>query len=162
MKKMMVSLLIVCLFFSTGCEPLRKKFVRKKKAKDNSQFVPILEPLEYPEGGSAQAKYQHHYMLWTIWQRELSTVLIDGGTDKKIQDLLERLRTHFEQMEPLLTGEKHALLVARQNDVINLQEAFAKPAAVRNQDVLKKKVVLLGKHVRMELQPEMVKESLTP
>ena len=42
-----VPVLIVSLGFS-GCETMRRKFVRQKKKKETAEFIPVLEPIEYP------------------------------------------------------------------------------------------------------------------
>ena len=47
-----------------GCSTLRKKFVRQKKKEDKQEFVPVLDPVDYPDVvKTAGGIYEHHYML---------------------------------------------------------------------------------------------------
>ena len=70
---------------SIGCEPLRKKFVRQKKKDENAQqFIPVLDPIDYPAAVySAEEGYRKHYSLWRVWHKELMVSLDEQGIDRR-------------------------------------------------------------------------------
>ena len=58
--------IIIFLFLSTvlmtGCEPLRKKFTRKRKKDQESEIMPVLDPIDYPARmDSPERRYRHFY-----------------------------------------------------------------------------------------------------
>ena len=49
----MVFLLCSAVVFMAGCEPLRKKFTRKKRMSQVKGIDPILDPVDYPDYAGA-------------------------------------------------------------------------------------------------------------
>ena len=71
---------------SSGCEPLRKKFTRKKKEEKVKGVEPILEPIDYaPLIHAPIERYKYHYNLWHVWHKECITALSIKDNDKRIK-----------------------------------------------------------------------------
>ena len=82
---------------SSGCTPLRKKFTRKKKEdkEQNQKFIPVLEPVDYPEKiYSSLDRYKHHYSLWKVWEKDLIQTIEEDGSDKRQKYLLSQAVNH--------------------------------------------------------------------
>ena len=61
-------LIVAVMMTTVGCEPLRKKFIRKRKAaQESSEDIPVLEPIDYPDKVyTAEDLYKQHYSLWQV------------------------------------------------------------------------------------------------
>jgi len=105
---------IVCLLyafvilFSSGCEPLKKKFVRKKKDEKVDEFVPVFQPIEYAvKNVSSEEKYIHNYSLWKVWVREMGQLFQDSDLNyKRVKYTMTQLVLQLTEMEKHLVGEK--------------------------------------------------------
>lgn len=160
----LITTLLVTIFVTSGCEPLRKKFTRKKK-KDlrATELIPILDPVDYPAKLQTPGDiYRHHYSLWQVWQRDLIGVLEEKGSDKKITYLLNQILVQMEEMGKVLTGEPQKLLTQYIAKMQRIQEEITKPSAIRNNYGIKRKVDLIGKQVRQNLKFKKIEESLVP
>src|SRR3989338_1218458 len=107
MRAVVVAVCAAVVF--SGCEPLRKKFVRQKKkdASAATEVVPILQPEVYPEKVFDPVKqYKQHYGLWGVWHKDYLSILEDNGSDKRQIYVLTQMAAQLEKMENLLAGEK--------------------------------------------------------
>ena len=105
---MMVLLVLTAIVSTTGCEGLRKKFVRKKKSDvSDSQSGAILDPIEYPAVVKTSSQsYSQHYDLWKVWIGDLKTEIEEGSNEKKIQGTLDQMKiqlTAIRNQSTLLT-----------------------------------------------------------
>ena len=101
-------LIILLIFIASGCEPLRKKFTRQKK-KDESQsaFIPVLDPVDYPDKvETPEESYRHYFSLWQVWDKDFMMRLQENSSDKKINFTFNQVLLQLTEMEKLLTGEK--------------------------------------------------------
>ena len=150
--------LLLVSFFLSGCAPLKKKFTRQKK-KDRQQsqkFVPILEPIDYPEKEfSAEAKYKHHYSLWQIWDRDLLQVVDHDGSTKRQSYLLAKVILELGEMSALLAAEKQSELQVIVDNMIDLQKEYDKPTAMRNKFSMKKSISSNSRAVRNAFSPKL-------
>lgn len=102
---------VACLvMFSVGlcaCDTLKKKFIRQKKGgQETTDFVPVLEPQEYPAPqNNPVLNYQNHYALIKAWYRDLWTG-IDDKNDSMVKQSIRQILDHIEQMKPLLKADK--------------------------------------------------------
>src|SRR5262245_48984541 len=84
----------------SGCEPLRKKFTRKKKADKKEKFIPVLEPVDYPPSRvSSLEQYKYHFSLWQVWNKEMGQLADDPNTDKRLDYLYEQIIQELEEMK---------------------------------------------------------------
>lgn len=160
----MAKLLTVLLVFSTsGCEPLRKKFTRQKKkdASQSSQFIPVLDPIDYPDKvESPEESYRHYFSLWQVWDKELVMRIQEHASDKKINFTFNQFLVQLTEMEKLLSGEKRQKLNEYIAQLSGLQKDLGQPAGVRNDSVIQRKIERIGKNLREGFRFKDVQESL--
>ena len=103
--------LLIISLTAGGCVNLRKKFTRQKK-KDSAQadeFVPVLEPEEYPEKVySVTQDYKHYYSLWQVWHKELSTAVFEKQSNKRQLYTVNQLILQADALKKLVNAEKQA------------------------------------------------------
>jgi hypothetical protein len=157
---------VVCATFLmaglSGCEPLRKKFVRqKKKDKDGEQVTPILDPIDYPRAvATAEEQYHRHYTLSQVWFKELLIHLTEGGSDKKTIFLMNQIKTQVTEMHALLTGEYQAKANAFLQQILDIDQELQLPAAVRNNDGIYRRLNRISWDIRLTLDEKEVKGQL--
>ncbi|OGX09063.1 MAG: hypothetical protein A2Z88_08070 [Omnitrophica WOR_2 bacterium GWA2_47_8] len=148
----------------SGCEPLRKKFVRQKK-KDKTQTtesLPLLEPEDYPETTqSAMSKYRHFYQLWKVWVRDLSAELSQSANEKALQYKFNQILVNLEEMKKLLTEEKQKELTRHLEALRSIQQALDLPRPLRNNQDIARHVEAVSKEIKNNFQFENVKGFIT-
>lgn len=152
-----VCLLLVVAVTCSSCQPLRKKFTRKKKQDKEEKFIPILEPIDYAESNiTRQQKYNHHYLIYRVWEKELVAGLERDDSDKRLKYALEQLMLSLEEMGNVVTLDKKTAL----NEVLEHYRAslnyFEKTKAIRNHDSYISQLRKLERVVRKNLKPEIV------
>ncbi len=160
----MVLALCLVVFVTTGCEPLRKKFVRKKKDGDETtQVTAILDPQDYPEKIKAAGEiYKEHYGLWKIWQNDLLLSVEDDRGDRRVLSTINQMQEQLRAMGNLLTENKRQALDSQFNELRFIENKFQNSSAFRNKDELTSRIRLLGRTMRDNFSPEKVKDSLAP
>jgi hypothetical protein len=154
-----VFLVLIAMFLTTGCEPLRKKFIREKK-KDPavSQFVPVFEPEVYPVPKESLAEqYDQLYVMWIIWSKEFLKDLSEQASTKRLKSSLEKMQESLLGMDKLLAGgaAKTELAQCRQRlDVV--YEQVKEPAPLRNDTIVRRQIVGLEKDLRTHLKSAKV------
>src|SRR3989338_6501362 len=146
-------------FFSSCClEPLRKKFTRqKKKDAATQEFIPVLDPIDYPpKFYSAESKYQHHYSLWQVWSKDFVTVLeSEGESDKRQQYLLNQMTIQLQEMMKYVKDEKRQVLESLLVELSGIQKQLNSPAPLRSMARMKSKTKVVTDRVRRELSPKL-------
>lgn len=161
-----VVLLLSVSLIAGGCEPLRKKFTRqKKKDLESSAFVPILDPIDYPEKVYSPAQdYKQHYSMWQVWQREFLNSLDEASSPKSSvkQELyqLDQLIVSLQAMQKLLVPEKEPKLPTLIAQFQSLKRDIEEPGLYRNTGHIKLKAELLCKQVREGYRFNRVKDKL--
>jgi len=152
--------LFLIIFVASACTPLRKKFIRKKKAdNENLKFIPVLDPIDYPPKiYSSDERYKHHYSLWRIWNRDLLEVVKRKGSDKNQKYLMGQVLTHLKEMKKWIDQEKQDELDVVINDLIDIQKNYLKPAAMRNIISMRRKLELVAKKIRQGFNPKLITE----
>ena len=142
-----VSVIILLLVFAfsilaSGCEPLRKKFTRKKKTNvENQEFEPILDPMEYPEKVvDFAADYRYRFSLFRVWQKEFVSGIEDKAHGKRLQYLMNSLIAQIEEMQKLLVGNKAVALGKEIKVFKGFQAELNQPEAFQNLQSMKRKV----------------------
>ncbi len=154
--------LLTVTMATSGCETLRKKFVRKKKAADVPEVEAILDPIDYPEAVKSPEKtYRYHYSLWQVWFKDLS-VMVDQntGNDKKALYNLNQMLAQMEEMKKLVASEKQAPYAKNIEKINGPLVEFRKPSPMRNRSILQSKMSQLEKDVRNNLRLELVQDAL--
>ena len=126
-------LLAVSVSFS-ACEPLRKKFTRqKKKDAADMNFVPVLEPQDYPAPEKNPAEmYKQHYTLIKVWYKDLWIALDERGSDKQQKYLLKQIHNHIDEMRKLVVPAEQAQLDELVKLLSYYDSAFDAAAPLRN------------------------------
>ncbi len=163
-KRVCWGLVLIVLGTATlGCEPLRKKFVRKKKKERIREVIPVLEPVEYPrQEYSADSLYRQHYSLWKVWFKDLMVAMAEGDSDKRIRHILGELTLQLRHLQPLVDESKRLALDALMEELGKIGQAYEKPAALRNDLILRNKARALDRTFREGFAYSKMKESLSP
>lgn len=140
----------------SGCEPLRKKFTRKKK-EEAREIEPILTPIEYeaPQT-SAQERYAYHYSLWKVWQEEMINAINEEESDKKQKYLFSQILLQLGEMKKWIVEEKKRELDTQIEKMSSLQPELERSAALRNDFSFRKRIELIGKDIRNTLSAKIV------
>ncbi len=155
-------LLVVTISLTTGCEPLRKKFVRQKKKTDiQEEAIPLFSPQEYPENKKSSTDvYRHYYSLWQLWQTDLLTALEDGRSDKKVRYDLNQLLLQVEGMQKIVVAEKRGPLQEAIQKLQGIQRDMDTPAPLRNISEMKRTIESVGKTIRKDYSPVKIGDNL--
>ena len=113
MRKIGIFLIVAVLFFASGCETLRKKFVRKKDAKKEKQVYVNFK--DYPTTPSREA-YIDYYVFVCGWIDELTKAIETGGMRKKEKQSINEALMNLEQIISFLNepGQKAVLPLHKQ------------------------------------------------
>ena len=126
----------------SGCASVRKKFIRQRKgAAPQDEFVPVLQPVEYPKVTETPAvTYQNHYTLAKAFFQDLWDALGSDGAGEKQQEYALRHR-----------------VILRIKNVI---KEYDKPNGIRRYDTMKSDLRLIEDDVRRKFKPDAVKAAL--
>ncbi|MFH1791670.1 MAG: hypothetical protein ABH885_06800 [Candidatus Omnitrophota bacterium] len=92
---------VFCAGAMTGCASLRKKFIRKKKEKEETpQYLGIKE---YKVTPSIEL-YKKHYIYWRSWNTEINENL--GDNPKNDLVCIRQMIGNLEDMRGMLVDEK--------------------------------------------------------
>lgn len=153
--------LLAAALILTGCEPLRKKFTRKKKEGETTTEAPILEPIDYPEKiRSSQEMYRNSYSLWQGWSKELTTGLIEQDSIKRLLYLLSQMISQLEKMQQLISGEKQFTLAKNVEALRTLKSELEGPLAGQNFSAIKIQIDSIEKAIRINYSFNKIKDSL--
>ncbi len=158
----------ICLFLmlaivSSGCEPLRKKFTRqKKKDKEISQeFVPILEPEEYPaKVHTPQELYSRHYSLWQAWQKELTDSLVNNQNRKRQLYLFDQVIKELEEMQKYVGEEMQSGLSGVLNDLKKVYADMQLAVPLANASSWQRDIESISKKIRQTYAFNKIKDDL--
>ncbi|MBI4355273.1 MAG: hypothetical protein HY597_02315 [Candidatus Omnitrophica bacterium] len=103
----------------TGCESLRRKFVRKPK--HPQRVVALSTTKTYEIHRTPLESYERHYLQWVFWNAEVLTGLETGNQPKVIRGATESA-SELRKLQALL----EASTAQRLNPVIAETEACAK------------------------------------
>ncbi len=152
---MVLSLCVLSLAL-TGCEPLRKKFTRKKK-EEAKEVQPILTPIDYPAPQtSPEERYAYHYSLWRVWQEEMIEAINEEESDKKQKYLFSQILFQLGEMKKWIIEEKKGELETQIEKISSLQPELDKPASLRNDFSFRKRIELIGKDIRNTLSAKII------
>lgn len=153
------SLCLVLTISLTGCEPLRKKFVRqKKKEKEGTgDFIPVLEPEIYPVKTIGPAEvYAQQYAMFNLWVDDFTDNFETSDNDKKlISDLDAALKSITEMVGQLKSPVREELAQIK-DQVQKIREEIVKPVAFRNRSKIKSELRDLDRTIRKKYKPSLV------
>ena len=95
MKKAIIFIIILAVFSTSGCHTLRKKFIRKKKSKEETPVY--VDFKDYPRKPSRDA-YIDYYIFVRGWLDELIETLEQGGRYKRQKRAINEAIMNVEQI----------------------------------------------------------------
>lgn len=153
--------LILAIFTNSGCEPLRKKFVRKKKDDQGRQINVILDPQDYPEQTKTPLDaYRQHYQLWKIWEGELSLAIEEARGDKKVLAAVERMQIELNAMQKILPPAEQKALESAIEDLTKINAEYEKGEAIRNRAIVSSVLNSHRRNVKNNFSPDKIKDLL--
>lgn len=158
--------ILACLlsfsFSVGGCATLHKKFVRQKKKKDDKpEFVPVLDPIDYPpKRTSPEERYKYHYSLWQVWEKDLIQNIDRQESDKRQKYLLGEIIAQLQEMKRWVTPEKQQQLGGIIDNLNTVSQVYEKPPQMRSSASVKRKIQAEGKKVREKFNPKVAKDFL--
>jgi len=154
-----VTLIVFCIA-ATGCQPLKRKFTRRKKPGDKKEnFVPVLDPIDYaPRIESAEKRYRYHYSLWQVWHKELIQSARWDESEKRQKYLLSQLFLQMEEMKRWVVEEKEIEISDVLSDLQKIQNIYSKPEQLWDYNAIKRRLERIGKKVRNSIRPEIMQE----
>ncbi len=158
---------LICAFLlvtlgSSGCQPLRKKFIRqKKKGQQDSEITPILEPIEYPEKvHSPEDLYKEHYSFWQVWYGDLLAAIDDQESQKRQVYNLDKAIAHLEEMKRLLLPQQQRNLKMFIESLKELKGRLRQPSVLGSPTSVRLELESIGKKIRQEYRFVKIKEAL--
>jgi len=140
-----------------GCEPLRKKFTRKKKEDKKEKFIPILDPIDYsPSRVSSLEQYKYHYSLWQVWSKDLGQLLDDRSMDKRRNYLYSQIAQELQELRRYIPEEHVPKLDEAIAAYDGVGKELAKPEMMRNASVLEARLRRAESFIKKELKPDVV------
>ncbi len=152
----MVSIALLLAFNSMGCESLRKKFTRKKKAPVKMpRFYQVKEYKKVP----SPELYKKHYSYWQSWQSELIKVL--GANHKKDMRCIEEIVSNLKDMQNILLKEKADELEPRIARLSKVKDViFGEDLSVANREFIKSTLEREDRYIRRDFHYTKVKDKL--
>lgn len=149
--------LVVSFICAAGCEPLRKKFIRKKKNEEQTQVTAILDPIEYPGTIKTIGNiYEERYAIWKVWQDELETNLINNANDKKIRSTIRQIKEQLTALRLLLQEDARPGMDPFFVRLDRLDNIFDNSPDLRNKDLVLSRVRALGKDIKNQYAPRKI------
>ena len=150
-------LLVFCISLSS-CDNLRKKFVRQKKAgQETTDFIPVLEPQEYPAPEHNPVfNYENHYALIKAWYKDLWTAM-DDKNDGMAKQSLKQISDHIEQMKLLLKAQKTQDLSRLASLLDSYRSSLDQPRSMRNISRVQSDLRAFDRMLRGQLRSDKLK-----
>ena len=159
MRRSPLGVITVCILILSvslgGCEPLRKKFTRKKKEAKKEEFIPILEPIDYPPSRvSALDQYKYHYSLWQVWDKDLLQLIGEPTMEKRKNYLFTEVMQQLEEMKRWVPQEYLPKIEEAHQIYDGVRKELEKPEVMRNQSILQSRLRKAESFMMNELKPE--------
>jgi len=161
--KKLVVLLMFSILFLTGCEPLRKKFVREKRREDQDDRdkIVILEPKDYsPEFYTPFEHYKKNYDLLIIWNKTLLEDIASSDNDKRLKYVMRKIIKHLLDMEKYIRDDKKKYFKQLMEAYHKIDNEFNKPAQLRNTASLRNKIRINNNKIRSHFNPQAMEGNL--
>ncbi len=161
----LIACLVVTSISFSACEPLRKKFTRQKKkdASADQDFIPVLEPQEYPSVQQDPVQnYKQHYALIKAWYRDMWTALEERGSDKQQRYLLKTIYGHIDDMRKLVGPQEQRKLDELAKVLSYYDSALGVPAPMRNVPRIRSDLRAFDRMLRNKLRADKIKGAFIP
>ena len=143
----------------SSCDSLRQKFTRKKKKGDveDQNFVPVLEPEEYPAPElNPEQNYKENYDLIKAWYTDLWTAIDDKNTSRYIHYTISQVTNHIAQMEKLVDAPTQANLVKLSAFLDYYESSLNDAWQVRNVGRIRSDLIEFDRFMRDHLRADKI------
>lgn len=146
----------ILLLSLSGCTPLKKKFIRQKSKDKKEEFVPVLEPIEYPAATeTALGLYSQHFTLWKMWFKDLMAEMDESvRSDKRIVYNVNQLSIQLEEMQKLLSEESKPGFLKNIDIIRDIQNKMDRPSAFWNMSIIKSQLISIDRQIRRQYNPK--------
>ncbi len=104
-KRSALAFLVIILALNlSGCETLKKKFIRKSKT--TKKTTPVLMTQDYKGMYSNEVLYNNHFTYWRTWSEELVNCLTNKLSNKREVLAATRAIEDLQRMQDLLNSPK--------------------------------------------------------
>ncbi len=161
----LVACMLVLTVSLSACEPLRKKFTRQKKktAVVDNDFIPVLEPQEYPAAEKVPAEvYKQHYALLKVWYKDLWRSLDERGSDRQQKYLLKTMHGHIDDMRKIVGPAQQPKFDALAANLAYYDTAMEVPAPMRNVSRIHSDLRAFDRLLRNTLRADKIKNDFVP
>lgn len=149
-------LIFFIVFNITGCEAVRKKFTRKKKAVVK---MPRIYQVRKYEKKPTPELYNKHYTFWVTWQSELIRVL--GENHKKDMRCIDEIVGNLIDMQNILVEEKAKELTPHIEKMVKVKDIiFNEELSQANKDYVKRTLEREDRFIKKEFNYKKVKDYL--
>ncbi len=164
-RRMLITVATMLIFTISlsSCEPLRKKFTRKKKQDQNQSidFQPVLEPQDYPAPDKDPKQiYMQHYALIKVWYKDLWSGISERSSDGAVNYSLKQIFGHIDQVKLLLKADKAQEL----NQLVELlkfyRDSLDQPRPVRNYSRIQSDLRAFDRMLRGKFRYDVIKDNL--
>jgi len=153
----MLTILLTSSFFFSGCEPLRKKFVRQKKKTQKEEFIPVLDPIDYPQTRvSSEDKYAYNFSMWQVWSKDLRHLMIQDTMDKRKKYLAAQIISQLLELKRWTPDEYVSKIDQAILEYEKIQKELEKPEMMRNKSLIDGQLRRIDSFLRNEMDPDIV------
>lgn len=157
MKKIVAIIVAVFIVFNiAGCEPLKKKFTRKKK---EAVKMPRIYQLQKYHKKPTPELYKKHYSYWASFQSEMEKTL--GQSHKRDVMCIEQIVSNLSDMQNILMPEKGDVLTPHINRLATVKDTIIREELSQfNKDSVRNTIEREGRFIRREFNYSKVKNYL--
>lgn len=161
--------LLMAIFFIlnlSGCETLKKKFIRKPR--HDKKAAAVIVPQDYKGIYSNDVLYNNHFVYWRTWTEDLIDCLATKGSNKREVLAARRAVEDLERMKDLLISPKkealgsHIKVYQRVLNKVEIGQPNEVNAAGIRHDLEREKRVILREFETKEVKVFIMKEDLPP
>ena len=153
----MVIMMLVCSMALSGCEPLRKKFTRQKKKSAKEEFIPVLDPIDYPAAHvTSEEKYSYHFSMWQVWSKDLRNLLGETTMDKRKRYLMAQIMAQLTELKRWVPEEYRPKVDKAIGDYEKVMKELDKPEIMQSQTMIESNLRRTENFVRNELDPKII------
>jgi len=123
MRKTLVLLIIVGLFYSSGCYNIRRKFIRTKKISED--ITVYVDFKDYPSKPAREA-YIDYYLFVRGWLDELNGALRKGISHKRQKRAINEAVLNLEQIISFYTPEGKEQIYPLYKTLLNIRDKLSR------------------------------------
>lgn len=154
----LISCLLMVVILTVGCQPLKQKFIRKKKGNNASrEFIPVLDPIDYgPATVTSKDRYSKHYSLYRVWFRDFVQNIDSRSSDKKMKYLVDQMIVNLTEMQRWVVEEKRIDIGDYIIETSKVRDKLDEPSQLRSIERLKVKIDRIGRKLIREMNPDLM------